>query len=286
MHACYSICGKHAITMKADALGFKYPVVDTALCVECGLCEKVCPFHEHNSKNNAEPTEAYAVRHTNLNEVATSRSGAAFVALYQSVLAKNGTVYGAVIDDDFAAAHKKGTSEFFCKKFKGSKYVQSDLGDTFYSVMNDLNNGKYVLFSGTPCQTAGLSSFLKKRNVKSEKLFLVDIVCHGVASPQLWKDILHYVEKRTRKKIRSVNFRDKIGWGWGEHKERLDMTDNTYTYTSLFYKHLMMRPSCGICHFDITKFEVAYNANKYDCQSATIEKSKLFLLNSLSCKIK
>lgn len=252
--ACASVCTHKAITMKPDSLGFLYPEVDINKCTNCGLCEKVCAFNDNYDKSlNLENPEAYGARHKDIHEVETSRSGAAFIAISDWILEQGGVVYGVGYKDHFRVAHKRATTKEQRNEFKGSKYVQSDLEDTFLQVKNDLKDGKMVLFSGTPCQTAGLNSFIGKR--LRENLFLIDIVCHGVPSPYIWRDYIVYYEKKYKKKIVFVDFRDKKEYGWWRHKETFTMENNVkltpkcVPFTNLFYKHIMFRLSCGSCHF-------------------------------------
>ena len=193
--ACASICTHDAITMKPDKLGFLYPEVDESKCTDCGLCEKVCAFHDNYDKSmNLPLPDAYAARHKDMREVETSRSGAAFIAISDYIIENGGVVYGAGYTDHFRVVHKRAVTKEERNEFKGSKYVQSDLNNVFRKVKDDLKNGKVVMFSGTPCQTAGLNSYVGKK--LRENLFLVDIVCHGVPAPFLWRDYISYLEKK------------------------------------------------------------------------------------------
>ena len=206
--ACASICSHNAIEMQPDTLGFLYPVVDTNKCVNCGLCDNVCAFNDNYDKSlNLSKPIAYGARHKNMNEVATSRSGAAFIAISDYVLNSGGVVYGAGFTDHFRVVHKRAITKEQRNEFKGSKYVQSDLTGVFRKVKKDLRAGLTVLFSGTPCQTAGLTSYVgtKLRN----NLFLVDIVCHGVPSPYIWRDYLNYLENQKGAEIVHADFREK-----------------------------------------------------------------------------
>lgn len=216
--ACASICPKDAITMEPDALGFLYPQVHTDLCVDCGQCESVCAFNDHydTSLNLPRPL-VYGARHKDMSQVETSRSGAAFIAISDHILEQGGVVYGAGYKDHFRVCHKRATTKEERDEFKGSKYVQSDLTGIFRQVKRDLKAGLLVLFSGTPCQTAGLNAFIGKR--LRERLILVDIVCHGVPGPYVWRDYLAYLEKKQGAPIVWVNFRDKQRFGWKAHKE-------------------------------------------------------------------
>ena len=251
--ACANICPKGAITMEADGLGFLYPKIDEAKCIKCGLCKKVCSFNSNYDRSlNLNEPEVYAVRHKDLKEIVTSRSGAVFIALSDWVLNKNGIIYGAGYTGHFRVVHKRAVTKIERDEFKGSKYVQSDLNTVFKQVKNDLENNQYVMFSGTPCQTAGLRAFLKLTGVNIDKLFLIDIVCHGVPSPYFWRDYIDYIERKNKQKVIEVNFRDKTKFGWTAHKESFKLEDTytyTYTYTYTFYQHIMFRRSCGVCHF-------------------------------------
>ena len=239
--------------MQPDAMGFLYPVVDMSKCVDCGLCEEVCAFNAHydTSLNLPEP-EAYAARHKNMWELETSRSGAAFIAISDWILEQGGVVYGAGYAGRFRVVHKRATIKEERDEFKGSKYVQSDLGDVFRQVKKDLKEGKIVMFSGTPCQTSGLNAYIGKK--LRANLYLVDIVCHGVPSPYLWRDYIAYLEKKQGDTICWVNFRDKQEFGWAAHRETFKFINGgKMIYTFLFYQHIMFRRSCGKCYFANTR---------------------------------
>lgn len=256
--ACASICPKDAINMEPDTLGFKYPKVDLNKCIDCGLCENVCAFNDHydTSLNLAKPL-AYAARHKDMKEVETSRSGAAFIAISDYVLENGGVVYGAGYTDHFRVVHKRATTKEERDEFKGSKYVQSDLNHVFLQIKKDLKNGLTVLFSGTPCQTAGLNSYIGKK--LRERLILIDIVCHGVPSPYIWKDYIAYLEKKHKDSICQVNFRDKQLFGWTAHYETFKFSNIkekklvSKSFKYLFFKHVMLRFSCGICPYTNTR---------------------------------
>ena len=252
--ACASICPHNAISMKPDTLGFLYPEVDMEKCVDCGLCEKVCAFNNnYDTSLNLSQPDVYAARHKDMQEIETSRSGAAFIALSDWVIEHGGIVYGAGYTDHFRVVHKRAVSKEERNEFKGSKYVQSDLTGVFRQVKADLKAGLLVMFSGTPCQTAGLNSYVGKK--LRENLYLVDIVCHGVPGPFIWRDYLAYLERKHGDKICWVNFRDKQLYGWTAHHESFKFVNGggkmTFTYT--FYKHIMFRHSCGVCPYTNTR---------------------------------
>lgn len=253
--ACFNICPQAAITMSPDALGFLYPVVDDTRCVKCGLCEKVCSF----SSDYAKPIDfdkpfLFGVRHKKFCEVATSRSGAAFIALSEKILSLGGVVYGAGYTDHFRVVHKRATEKKGLDEFKGSKYVQSDVGDVFTKIRDDLKAGLYVLFSGTSCQVAGIKSFLNITAKKYlDRFYTIDIVCHGTPGPFVWKEYLDYLERKERDVAVAVSFRDKELFGWAAHKESVSFMHKGKkpysSYAYLFSQRVMFRHSCGICHF-------------------------------------
>ena len=246
--ACMNSCPHQAIRMQPDRLGFLYPRIDRTLCTCCGVCEKVCPFTGQASSEVGRPLPtAYAVRHQDLRQVAASQSGAAFIALSDSVMELGGVVYGAGYEGHFRVVHQRAVTVDERDRFRGSKYVQSDLGTVFRSVKTDLQAGKTVLFTGTPCQTAGLSAFLPVSLKK--RLVLVDLVCHGVASPYLWRDYLRYLEHVHGAELVAVDFRDKR-FGWHSHRESFRFKDGHSLYPGFtIYQDCNLRPSCGSCPF-------------------------------------
>lgn len=250
--ACYAACPHGAIVMRPDSLGFMYPHVDQAKCTDCGICRRVCQFRSHEKK--ATLPAAYAVRHKDDDVVRGSTSGAVFVALSDHVLAMGGSVYGAAFEGHFKVSHRRAVTASERDMMRSSKYVQSDMGDTFIQVRDDLKKGRPVLFSGTPCQTAGLRSFIGER--LSENLYLADIVCHGVPSPEVWKEYLAWQEKKHGSEAIDVSFRDK-SFGWRSHRETFTFADGKVSdtsYTYLFYRHLTLRDSCGSCfHADLDR---------------------------------
>jgi len=237
--------------MKPDGLGFLYPEVDESVCVDCGLCEKVCAFTSYyETPTNLESPILYGARCKDIREVEKSRSGGVFAVVSDYILERGGAIYGAGLDSSFRVIHKRATNRIERDELRGSKYVQSDIRGIFGAVSVDLKNGLDVLFSGTPCQTAGLQSFLSLRRIDSSRLFVCDIVCHGVPSPYIWRDYLNYIRRKEGQDIINVNFRDKKKFGWSAHKESFRLADTyTYTYTYTFYQHIMFRHSCGVCPY-------------------------------------
>lgn len=250
--ACASVCAHDAITMEPDALGFVYPKVDGSKCVDCGLCDKVCAFNDNYDKSLNLPTpDVYGARHKDMDEVMKSRSGAAFVAISDYILDNGGVVYGVGYKEHFRVAHKRATTKNERDEFRGSKYVQSDLSGIFKLVKEDLRNGLTVLFSGTGCQCAGLNAYIGKK--LRDNLILVDIVCHSVPGPSLWRDYLNWLEQKHCSIIVSFNFRNKTMYGWKAQVETFSMNNgeehSSKLFTKLFQSCLIMRPSCSQCHF-------------------------------------
>lgn len=248
--ACASVCNRNAIIMEPDALGFLYPRVDVNKCTNCGLCERVCSFNEkYDVSLNFQNPIAYGARHKSLDEVMESRSGAVFVALSDYVLAHGGVIYGAALNDNFEVIHKCAVSKAERNEFRGSKYVQSNLNNVFRQVKKDLQLGKYVLFSGTPCQTSGLASFIGKK--LRENLLLVDIICHGVAEPYIWRDYVNYLKNKYGESLFNVDFRDKKRFGWNSHVAVFKFSKIVIDkwFSPNYYHNLMLRNSCGNCHF-------------------------------------
>lgn len=244
--ACAEKCPVNAIKMVADEEGFLYPEIDKDVCIDCGLCIKVCAFKPVTAVR--ENQKYFAVKNKDVVERIESQSGGAFYILAKKIIAEGGTVYGAAICDDLSIRHIRTDNIADCKRLRGSKYVQSDLAETFKSVEEDLSNERKVLFSGTSCQVAGLYGFL---GGNSDNLYTVDIICHGVESPKVYRDYIEFMENKYRGKIKYFNFRDKC-FGWNSHIETFYINDKKYArknYTNLFYSSLSIRPCCGVCCF-------------------------------------
>lgn len=251
--ACLSICPKNAIKMSQDGRGFFYPEIDETKCTHCGLCKNVCDF-DHFMKENSNFARSYAVRHKNINEVMTSRSGGFFSALAEAVIKQGGLCYGAILDSNLEVIHKKAETYEECLRFKGSKYVQSKMdGSLFLNVKKDLESGRKVLFSGTGCQVHGLLRFLDSSKTDHSKLITVDFICHGVPSPGVWKNYIAEVEQRMGLKVTGVDFRNKRLFGWTAHIETYKFEDGSEdsnsNWADVYYQHCMFRDSCYICPY-------------------------------------
>lgn len=173
--ACVQRCPKHCITLQEDAEGFLYPYVDESSCIDCGLCEKVCPML--HSGEPRKPLVVYAARNRNEKVRLQSSSGGVFTALAETVVHEGGVVFGVCFDEKWEVVHTYADNCDELVKFRGSKYVQSKMGDCYQQVETFLKAGRKVLFSGTPCQIRGLKLFLRK---EYENMLAVDVICHGV----------------------------------------------------------------------------------------------------------
>ena len=252
--ACKVTCPQNAITMEADEEGFLYPVINQKLCIDCELCKARCQIYHPLNLGNNEPT-VFAAKHEDDTIRATSTSGGVFSALAEGVISNGGVVYGALYDENFTVRHSKAYTFESSARFRGSKYCQSDLNECYSQIKNDLLEGKMVLFSGTPCQVAGLKCYLGKEGDR-DKLCLVEIICHGVPSPLIWKEHLALLEKKRRSRIIDYKNRSKVA-GWHEHNEHVFFENgkNEYktklsqSYKEMFYAHLTLRPSCYTCQY-------------------------------------
>lgn len=249
--ACAAACPKQCIEMKPDREGFRYPSVDTKKCVQCGACEQVCPI-----KNQVEevptPQKAYLLQHRNESIRMDSSAGGAFTAIATYVLSKGGVVFGAAYDDEFQVRHTYVEKADELWKFRNSKYVQSNMGDCFRQAKSFLREGRWVCFSGTPCQIEGLSRFLGK---PYKKQVLVDVVCHGIPSPLVWNKYLEY-QKVKENKPDNIRFRDKF---YGYKYSTMSLIKggkNVYhagpqldPMLRAFFTDICDRPSCYSCPF-------------------------------------
>jgi len=255
--ACKTICPKQAITMQPDEEGFLYPQIHQELCAECGLCKKVCAFQNgYDTVCNLELPEVYAVKHKSDDVRYVSSSGGMFTVLSDEILFNGGVVYGVDFDENMVACHQRAESKTQRNKFRGSKYVQSDVRQAFKDVNVDLKTGKQVLFTGTPCQVAGLKEYLIQIGTDINNLLLCDNVCHGTPSPLIFSDYLRFCETKREKKIVNYFCRSKIN-GWHSHTEKTVYANGQEDYKSIlsqlykeiFHSHIALRPSCHNCKY-------------------------------------
>ena len=246
--ACVQVCPKHCINFKEGDYGFRYPSVNADNCISCGMCEKVCPCK--NQLMPHKPDHVFAAINSKEEIRMNSSSGGLFSAIAEEVLEQGGVVFGARFNEEWEVEHDYTENKEGLVYFQGSKYVQSQIQHSYIKARDFLNEGRKVLFSGTPCQIAGLKGFLRK---KYTNLLTIDVVCHGVPSPLIWKDYLTSINP-SNDKITHLNMRDKSrGWTKYSYLIRSNEKDlyNDYAanspYLQAFISNLSLRPSCFNC---------------------------------------
>lgn len=252
-YACANACPQKCIEMKNDEEGFFYPKINKKECIDCGLCEKVCPIVNQCSDIELEDTLGFAYFNQSDDIRQRSTSGGAFFEIAKQVLDSGGVVYGAAFDSDFAVSHIRVDSIQNVDKLLGSKYVQSKMDGIYTAVKKDLLDERMVLFSGTPCQVEALNFFLRK---KYDKLILLDVICHGVPSEEVWLKYLKQRKRNYNSDIQAISFRDKEN-GWKNYNIKIKFK-NRKEYKSIFFedpylrcfiKDIILRPSCYSCRF-------------------------------------
>ena len=249
--ACANICAHNAITMTEDNRGFILPSIDESKCVDCGLCTKVCDFKKDKLTDN-NTLHAYSLIHNDKTIVKNSTSGGAFTALSDVILEEGGVVVGAVMENDFTIHHILTNNPEIRNKMRGSKYVQSAMENIYVAIKQALKDGKKVLFSGTPCQCAGVKSFFGD---KYENLIIVDFLCHGVPNNKMFKEHISFLEAQYGKKIVGYTFRDKR-YGWNSYNNNNNNADGTIgtrlinqAFYNFFLSNLSLRDSCFNCKY-------------------------------------
>lgn len=290
--ACFNICPHGAIQMIEDERGFLKPFIDDTMCVKCGLCEKTCPVLHYESKNFEKP-KVFAFLNNDKKTRLKSASGSVFPAFAKYVLENNGVAFGVIYDDEMKVCHTMATNWQDIEKMQSSKYVQSDTKDTYKKAKTELESGRFVLFTGTPCQIAGLKSYLKK---DYDNLLTIDLICHGVPSRKVFeiykKEFMQ--EQKDSGKILNINMRSKIKrWGGGYFVTTMT-TDNIYyipgnrdNFIKLFGSDLSVNNVCFDCKFnrlprvaDITMGDF-WGVENYDASLDDKKGTSIVLLNSI-----
>lgn len=253
--ACVQRCPENCIELKSDDNGFLYPIVDTTECVDCGLCDKVCPIGKHS--NEAKTPMSYACANREDSMLIQATSGGIFGAIAIYVLDNGGVVYGCAYTDRLKATHVRIDNAEALSTLFGSKYVQSNTRNTYKECEEDLKAGKQVLYSGTPCQIAGLKNYLQKDYTN---LLTVDLVCHGVASQAYFDKYIELLEKEQGAVCTDYNFRSKKNAGWSaagiasfKADSGKEFEKKQYYFSNYYYNYYLgcsiYRESCYSCEY-------------------------------------
>lgn len=252
--SCEQVCPKQAISMRKNSYGFDYPVIDTDKCIDCGLCVKKCQcIADNNIIDTKEEPQVYMSYINDGKALKKSSSGGIAYELGKYILEQNGVVFGAVYNDNMEIVHDKIDSMENLYRIQGSKYAQSKIGTTYIEAQRCLKEGRKVLYTGTPCQIGGLYHFLGK---DYDNLYTVDLICYGVASPEIFKEYVKWKETTTKGKIKDINFRNKIDrWGisitdiqYHDRKRLLKYSEADEWYQT-FIAHVSTRESCHHCQY-------------------------------------
>ena len=275
--ACSAVCPHNAVDMKPDSEGFRYPKINTGLCVNCGMCANVCPV-TNNAGQRSQAKKIVAVRTNDEQIRLNSSSGGFFTVLASKVIERGGIVYGAAFSPDFKKVRHIGIeTDEELRLLRGSKYVQCENGkELFLEIQKELLSNRTVLFSGTSCQVEGIKSYLKK---DYNNLITVDMVCHGVPSPSVWRAYISELEKENDSAVQSVSFRDKVS-GWKKFSFSVDfingkhftqfVTENPYMRS--FVRNVTIRKSCYSCPFrKLERISDFTMADFWGCEKATPE---------------
>ena len=250
--ACKNACPRNAIEIQENNEGFLYPKIKKEYCVNCNICKKVCPV-ENCLKENENEIEVYACKNKNDEIRLKSSSGGVFTLIANTILEQGGIVFGAKFDENFEVIHNWTDNKEGLEVFRCSKYLQSKIGNSYKKVKEFLEEGKKVLFTGTPCQVEGLLAFLRK---DYENLYTQDIICHGVPSPKVWRKYLEHKRKLNNEMPKEINFRRKDISGWYNYKvnfkynkfEENENVDENF-YMRMFLRNYDLRKTCYNCNF-------------------------------------
>ncbi len=249
--SCEHVCPKNAIKMISNSEGFLYPNIDNEKCIDCGLCIKKCPTQNHKLHN---PIKAIGLKNKDTDRIMQSASGGASDVIAQHIVSMGGVVFGAAYDESLKVKHILVDNENDLYKIQSSKYVQSDLNNCYKMAHIELEKGRKVLFTGTPCQIAGLYSYLGK---EYDNLYTIDLICHGVPSPLFLEKYFMYMSNKLGEPVQSYNFRSKKKRGWGTSYNYTLNTQNheingtviSTQYGKSFVDSNCYRESCYQCDY-------------------------------------
>jgi hypothetical protein len=277
--------------MQEDDEGFEYPIVRSEFCINCNLCRQVCPIiNKRKSSCPPKPVKSFAIQNINISFLKDSTSGGFFTALSKFVIEKKGIVFGAVFNDKLDVVHDSVFSPEEISVFRGSKYVQSKIGNAYLEIENYLRRGRLVCFSGTPCQIEGLKAYLRK---SYDNLICCDVVCRGVPSPKIFRAYRKYLECKYKSPLGRIKFRDKYyGYLYSTTAFTFqnDFTirfgpENDFLH-KIFYEGFNSRPSCHNCQFktmgrisDFTLFD-CWHAALFDKSFGINEGSTMVFIHS------
>ena len=260
--ACESTCKAGAISCVENKKGFKYPIIDESICVDCAACQRVCPVNKEILHEETFNQQYYAAKHLDEQVRIESSSGGVFSALAEIILETGGHVYAATMDDDYIVRHICINTAADIGLVRKSKYIQSDIVGIIKDIEADLNNNICVLFSGTPCQVSGMRRYFNGKQC-TEKLLLVDFICHGVASPKIFNEYISYIEYSRGLKVTDYIFRNKDN-GWRNWNPKIILSNgenvtreyiNKESYMRIYSTCMINRDSCYSCEF------TSYNRN-------------------------
>lgn len=251
---CEKICPTNAISMKEDAFGFLSPVIDTETCIDCGLCHKRCPLSAKSAKSSFTP-QYFAAVSTDIPSLKRSASGGAFYVFARRVIERGGVVFGCVLDTQLMPVIRHTDTIDGLQPMQGSKYAEADVADSFEKAKRFLEEGRPVLYAGTPCQLAALRAYLNK---EYDLLYCCEIICHGVASRPLLREYIQYLSQKWRARITDITFRDKKkGWGLllkityekrGTPRAQY-LSDSESSYYYYYVGNAIYRDSCYQCPY-------------------------------------
>lgn len=250
--ACRNVCPHDAISMQSDIYGFMTPMVDAHKCVNCGLCDKVCPALKQHKGNL--PLNSFAAYVKAKDNGDLSSSGGVFLVIAKTIISEDGSVFAASFDDTLHLHHHSAETSRELKEMCGSKYVQSDIGETYKEAKKSLQSGRKILFVGTPCQVSALRNFLQH---DYKNLYTIDLVCHGVPSPGVFEGYIQYVEKLRGRKVSDFTARDnREGWD-NRFRSTIRFKDGKEEYNSMlsnlwnrvFFSEMAIRQCCDHCPF-------------------------------------